>query len=106
MFVLLAWGGGGRGGRGGEETGSQIVNLTAGCHKYQRWFLKYNVYISRAGVYISKWMGDCIIIVQNITQNNVHSSRVDLKFRGTGGNFYNSSRIWRSVLYVATVRLQ
>ena len=94
------------GGGGGGETGSQIVNLTAGCRKYQRWFLKYNVYISRTGVYISKWMGDCIIIVQNITQNDVHSSRVDLKFRGTGGNFYNSSRIWRSVLYVATVLLQ
>ena len=98
MFVLLAWGWGG----GGGETGSQIVNLTAGCHKYQRWFLKYNVYISRAGVYISKWMGDCI--VQNITQNDVHSSRVDLKFGGTDGNFYNS--ISRSVLYVATVRLE
>ena len=90
---------------GGEgETGSQIVNLTADCHKYQRWFLKYNVYIARAGVYISKWMGDCI--VQNITQNDVHSLGVDLKFRGTGGNFYNSSRVWRSVLHVATVRLQ
>ena len=30
-------------------------------------------------------MGDCIIIVQNITQNDVHGSRVNLKFRGSVG---------------------
>ena len=62
---------------GGEETGSQIVNLTAGC---QRWFLKYNVYIypGLESIYQNGW--ETIIIVQNITQNDVHSSRVDLKF--------------------------
>ena len=36
-----SWGGGGGGGGGDWFID---CNLTAGCHKYQRWFLRYNVY--------------------------------------------------------------
>ena len=87
MLCLFCWHGGGGGGGGGcmGETGSQIINWTASFHIISKVVLEVQCIYIYPWIYIKMDGGDCVIIVQNITQNNVHSSRVDLIVPVFGG---------------------